>query len=97
MISENITRNELYQIVYKELGISKNISAEFTDKIFDIVLNQLKNKKFVKISLFGTFKLKQKNERVGRNPKTKEEKKIIARNVVTFKPSKFLLKKINKL
>ena len=59
-------------------------------------LDSLKSDKKVKISLFGTFSKKNKNSRVGRNPKTKEEKIISSRNVVSFKPSKFLIKKINR-
>ncbi len=96
MKTENITRQNLYDLVYSELGISKNLCSNFVDDIFSTMISGLQNEKKVKISLFGTFINKEKKSRIGRNPKTKEEKIISSRNVVTFKPSKFLIKKINK-
>ncbi len=93
---ENITRQNIYDLVYSELGLSKNLCSNFVDDIFSTIISGLQNEKKVKISLFGTFVNKEKKSRIGRNPKTKEEKIISSRNVVTFKPSKFLLKKINK-
>ena len=93
---KNITRQNLYDLVYSELGISKNSSSDLVDGIFELIVTNLQQGKSVKVSLFGTFLNKNKKERIGRNPKTKEEKIISSRNVVTFKPSKFLLKKINK-
>ncbi len=92
----NITRQNIYDLVYSELGLSKNHCANFVDDIFTTITIGLQHEKKVKISLFGTFINKEKKSRIGRNPKTKEEKIISSRNVVTFKPSKFLLKKINK-
>ena len=93
---DNITRQNIYDLVYTELGLSKNHCSNFVDEIFSTIISGLQNEKKVKISLFGTFVNKEKKSRIGRNPKTKEEKIISSRNVVTFKPSKFLLKKINK-
>ena len=94
--TKNITRQSIYDIVHSELGLSKNYCSNFVDDIFNIIITGIKKEKKVKISLFGTFSNKEKKSRIGRNPKTKEEKVISSRNVVTFKPSKFLLKKINK-
>jgi integration host factor subunit alpha len=93
----NITRQSIYDLVYRELGISKAYCSNFVDSLFDKIIYSLKSDKKVKLSLFGTFSKKKKNSRIGRNPKTKEEKIISARNVVSFKPSKHLTKKINRL
>jgi integration host factor subunit alpha len=94
--TKNITRQSIYDLVHSELGLSKNYCSNFVDDIFNIIITGIKKEKKVKILLFGTFSNKEKKSRIGRNPKTKEEKVISSRNVVTFKPSKFLLKKINK-
>ena len=94
--TKNITRQSIYDLVHSELGLSKNYCSNFVDDIFNIIITGIKKEKKVKISLFGTFSNKEKKSRIGRNPKTKEEKVISSRNVVTFKPSKLLLKKINK-
>jgi len=95
-MSNNVTRQDLYDLTYKELGISKNECIKFVDTLFeDLAMNFEQNNK-IKISLFGSFDIKQKKSRVGRNPKTLEEKEISSRKVIIFKPSKFLLKKINK-
>ncbi len=94
--TKNVTRQNIYDLVHSELGLSKNYCSNFVDDIFSIIIDEIKKEKKVKISLFGTFSNKEKKSRIGRNPKTKEEKVISSRNVVTFKPSKFLLKKINK-
>tara|TARA_B100000963_G_scaffold361621_1_gene398202 strand:+ start:4140 stop:4472 length:333 start_codon:yes stop_codon:yes gene_type:complete len=96
IMSNNVTRQDLYDLTYKELGISKNECIKFVDTLFeDLAMNFEQNNK-IKISLFGSFDIKQKKSRVGRNPKTLEEKEISSRKVIIFKPSKFLLKKINK-
>ena len=95
-MSNNVTRQDLYDLTNKELGISKNECTKFVDLIFELILKNLELNNKIKISLFGSFEIKQKNARIGRNPKTKEEKQISQRKVVTFKSSKFLSKKINK-
>ena len=92
--NSNITRQNIYDLVYRELGISKVYCSNFVDSLFDKVMKILDNK--VEIRGFGTFSKKYIKARVGRNPKTKEEKIISSRNVVSFKPSKFLIKKINR-
>ncbi len=94
--NNNITRQDLYQIVFNELGLPKNECAKFVDLVFEYLIKELEKKNKVKIALFGSFNLKTKSARVGRNPKTKETAEIIGRNVVRFKPSKMLIKKINK-
>ena len=93
---ENITRQKLYNLVFQELGLSKISCSAFVDTLFDSLITNLKKNKKVKIALFGSFSKKSKRSRVGRNPKTKEEKTISSRNVVTFKASKLLIKKINR-
>ena len=95
-MSNNVTRQDLYDLTHKELGISKNECIKFVDSLFETLLINLEIGNKVKISLFGSFDVKLKKSRIGRNPKTMEAKEISSRKVITFKPSKFLLKKINK-
>ena len=95
-MSNNVTRQDLYDLTHKELGISKNECIKFVDLVFESILKNFEVGNKVKVSLFGSFDVKDKKARIGRNPKTKEEKEISSRRVVTFKPSKFLSKKINK-
>ena len=85
---ENITRQKLYDLVFQELGLPKISCSAFVDTLFDSLIANLKKNKKVKIALFGTFSKKNKKSRVGRNPKTKEEKTISDRDVVLFKASK---------
>ena len=91
----NITRKKLYNKVHQNLGFSKNISSQIVDDFFEILINDLIKKKKVKISSFGTFKVIDKKERIGRNPKTKIVAKISARKIVKFRPSLKTKKKIN--
>jgi len=90
------TRQSLADLVYKELGISKVEASNFIDDIFDLISFELEKKNKVKISNFGAFNIREKKQRIGRNPKTKEDKVISSRTVITFKPSKILKNKINK-
>ena len=96
IMSNNITRQSLYELTHKELGISKNECIKFVDSIFETLVQNFEKGNKVKISLFGSFDVKQKRSRIGRNPKTLETKEISSRKVITFKPSKFLSRKINK-
>ena len=73
----------------------KKISENLLEDLFQVILKNIISDKKVKISKFGTFILRKKNKRLGRNPKTKEEKIISERNVILFKPSKELKKYIN--
>ena len=91
----NLTKKDLVNLVYMQIGFSKSISENLIDEFFSIIISNLKNEKKVKISNFGTFLIRQKKLRIGRNPKTKEEKIISARNVVLFKPSKEFKKLLN--
>ena len=79
-----------------QIGFSKNISETLLEDIFELILNNLIEHKKIKIAKFGTFELRKKKQRIGRNPKTKESKIISARNVILFKPSKEFKKFINK-
>ena len=79
-----------------QIGFSKRISENLLEDIFEIILNNIIKNKKVKIAKFGTFSLKKKNQRVGRNPKTGEIKIISERNVILFKASKEFKKYINK-
>ena len=78
-----------------QMGFSKNISENLLEDFLSILLNELIKNKKVKIPKFGTFILRYKNSRIGRNPKTLEKKIISERNVVLFKPSKELKNYIN--
>ena len=78
-----------------QIGFSKKISENLLEEVFQILLKNIIIEKKVKIAKFGTFVLRRKNQRVGRNPKTKEEKIISERNVILFKPSKELKQLVN--
>ena len=84
----NLTKKNLVNLIYMQLGFSKQISQNLIDDFFQTVIHSLDKEKILKISKFGTFSIRQKKSRLGRNPKTKEEKIISERNVVLFKPSK---------
>ena len=71
-----------------QIGFSKLVSESLIDEFFSLILLNLKKEKIVKLSNFGTFILRVKNPRIGRNPKTREKKEISKRNVVLFKASK---------
>ena len=92
----NLTKKDLVNVVYMQIGFSKKISENLLEDVFNIILKNIIIKKKVKISNFGTFILRKKSKRIGRNPKTKEKKIISERNVILFKPSKSLKKSINK-
>ncbi len=87
MSKKNFTRKDLSNKIYQNLGFSKNLSLKIIDDFFESMLSQLIKRKQVKISSFGTFKVIEKKERIGRNPKTKILAKISARKIVSFKPS----------
>ncbi len=91
----NLTKKDLVNLVYMQIGFSKQISENLIDDFFSLIVENLKNQKKLKISKFGTFSIREKKERIGRNPKTKEKKNISKRNVVLFKPSKEFKKLIN--
>ena len=84
----NLTKKDLVNSVYMQIGFSKNISENLLDDIISSIIKNLKKSKKIKISKFGTFIVRNKKSRIGRNPFTKEKKIISDRNVVLFKPSK---------
>ena len=84
----NLTKKDLVNLVYMQIGFSKQISENLIDDFFETIINNLEDEKILKLSKFGTFSIRQKKSRLGRNPKTKEAKIISERNVVLFKPSK---------
>ncbi len=91
----NLTKKDLVNVVYMQIGFSKKITENLIEEFFSLIIENLRKEKIVKISNFGTFSLRSKNQRVGRNPKTKEKKIISKRNVVLFKPSKDFRSLIN--
>ena len=91
----NLTKKEIINSIYMQLGFSKKICENLLEDFFLILLEELIKNKIVKISNFGTFTLRHKKSRIGRNPKTLEKSIISERNVILFKPSKQLKKYIN--
>jgi len=91
----NLTKKDLVNLVYMQIGFSKHVSENIIDEFFSLIISNLEKEGKIKISKFGTFLIRSKNSRIGRNPKTKEEKKISKRNVVLFKPSKEFKELIN--
>ena len=92
----NLRKKDIVNSMYMQIGFSKKISEGLLDDILDIIVDNLNKNKKIKISNFGTFSLRTKKSRIGRNPKTKEKKTITQRNVVLFKPSKDFKNYINK-
>ena len=84
----NLTKKDLINSVYMQIGFSKNISESLIDDFLYTISKNLKIEKKLKLSKFGTFSIRSKKSRIGRNPKTKEQKIITDRNVVLFKASK---------
>ncbi|WP_435114661.1 HU family DNA-binding protein [Candidatus Pelagibacter bacterium nBUS_36] len=84
----NLTKKDLVNLVYMQLGFSKQISENLIEDFLSTIVNNIKSEKKLKLSKFGTFTIREKKSRIGRNPKTKETKTISSREVVLFKPSK---------
>ena len=84
----NLTKKDLVNLVYMQLGFSKQISENLIEDFLSTITSNIKDEKKLKLSKFGTFSIRQKKSRIGRNPKTKETKMISSREVVLFKPSK---------
>src|SRR6266704_6975094 len=95
MSGETITRARLSETVYQEVGLSRNESAEFVESVIAEISGALERGEMVKISSFGSFAVRQKGQRVGRNPKTGREVPISPRRVLVFKPSAILKHRIN--
>ena len=84
----NLTKKDLINQIYMQIGFSKLVSENLIDDFLSLLVENLIKEKKIKLSKFGTFTIREKKERIGRNPKTKENKIIKARKVVLFKPSK---------
>jgi len=94
-MDKTTTRSTLSEAVFKNVGLSRNESASLVDSVFNEILKSLISGKDVKISSFGTFIIRNKKERIGRNPKTGEEVPITARSVVTFRASNVLKSRVD--
>ena len=95
MIKKNLTRKDITNKLHANLGFSKSLLSNILDDFFESLVDELIIKKKIKISSFGTFEVKNKKERIGRNPKNKVEFKISSRKIVKFKPSDIIKKKLN--
>lgn len=96
MGQKTVTRADLAEAVYQSVGLSRTESAELVERFLELLSDALVEEKNVKLSSFGSFHVRSKNERIGRNPKTGEEVPILPRQVLVFKPSNVLKAKINK-
>lgn len=94
-MSETLTRAQLSEAVYEEVGLSRNESADLVETVLEEICQALERDDVVKISSFGSFSVRQKGRRVGRNPKTGEEVPILPRRVLVFRASHVLKNRIN--
>jgi integration host factor subunit alpha len=92
-----VTRSHLAEMIYAEVGLSRNESADLLESVLERISSRLEEGESVKISGFGTFSVRQKGRRIGRNPKTGEEVPILPRRVLVFRPSHVLKARINGL
>ena len=93
---KNLTKKDLINLIYMQLGFSKQVTENLINDFLSMIILNIKNEKKLKLSKFGTFSIRQKKSRVGRNPKTKETKVISSRDVVLFKPSKEFKEFVNR-
>ncbi|WP_029012993.1 integration host factor subunit alpha [Niveispirillum irakense] len=94
-MSNTVTRAQLSEAVYQQVGLSRNESADLVESVLDEISDALADGDMVKISSFGSFAVRSKGERVGRNPKTGEEVPILPRRVLVFRASHVLKSRIN--
>ena len=94
MTQKTVTRADLAEAVYEAVGLSRTESAELVERVLDLIGDALVEGNNVKLSSFGSFQVRSKNERIGRNPKTGEEVPILPRRVMTFKASNVLKQRI---
>lgn len=94
-MAETLTRSKIAEAIYRQVGISLTECSKIVDQIIDEMLDAAKRGEEIKISGFATFSIRQKRQRVGRNPKTKQEVLITPRKVISFKPALGLKQKIN--
>ena len=95
MTGKTVTRAQLSEAVYQEVGLSRNESAQLVETVLHEIGNSLVRGDTVKISSFGSFSVRQKGGRIGRNPKTGEEVPIAPRRVLVFRPSHVLKEQVN--
>ncbi len=95
MTGRTATRAQLTEAVYREVGLSRSESADLVESVLSEISDALSEGETVKISSFGSFFVRKKNQRIGRNPKTGEEVPILPRSVLIFRPSHVLKNKIN--
>ena len=95
MAVETVTRAHLGEAVYQEVGLSRNESVDLLETVLNLMTKSLVEGETVKISSFGSFSVRQKGQRIGRNPKTGEEVPILPRKVLVFRPSQVLKSRIN--
>jgi len=95
MNEQTITRADLSQAVYEQVGLSRNESSDLVETVLEEICKSLERGEMVKISSFGTFQVRDKRQRVGRNPKTGKEVPIQPRRVLTFRASNVLKDRIN--
>lgn len=96
MSGKTLTRMDLGEAVFREVGLSRNESAQLVESVLQHISDALVNGESVKISSFGTFSVRDKNARVGRNPKTGEEVPILPRRVLSFRPSHLMKERVAK-
>ena len=94
-MAETVTRAQLSESIYQEIGLSRNESADLVETVLEEISDALERGETVKISSFGTFGVRQKGQRVGRNPKTGQEVPILPRRVLVFRPSQVLKAHVN--
>ena len=94
MSDKSLTRMDLSEAVFREVGLSRNESADLVETVLELMSSALVRGEQVKISSFGTFSVRDKNARVGRNPKTGEEVPITPRRVLTFRPSHLMKERV---
>ena len=95
-MSKNVTRVDLYEAVHREVGLSRAESSAFVELVLNEITDCLEKGETVKLSSFGTFLVRKKKQRLGRNPKTGVPAPVSARRVVVFKPSSTLKQRINR-
>jgi len=95
MTDKTLTRMELSEAVFQEVGLSRNESADLVESVLQHMSDALAHGDSVKISSFGTFGIRDKTARIGRNPKTGEEVPIHPRRVLTFRPSHLMKERVS--
>jgi len=95
MSTGTVTRADLAEALYREIGLSRSESAQLVESVIDHIIDALLRGESVKLAGFGTFSLRDKKERIGRNPKTGKAVPISPRRVLTFKPSQVMRERVN--